>query len=626
MYSFKTVSIITFLFLFSCKPTEKTILTDEVRQSIRIEAFPGNAPYSSLDLNNDPDQFQFAIVTDRTGGHRPGVFEDGISKLNLLQPEFVMSVGDLIEGYTEDRATLDAEWEEFTGFIDELEMPFFYLPGNHDITNKVMEEVWKEKFGKTYYSFVYKDVLFLCLNSEDNYRGSNKGTIDEEQYSWIAKTLEANQSVKWTLVFLHQPLWVQENDTKRWQDVEKLLSGRKHTVFAGHRHSYVKYERNDSKYFILGTTGGASGLRGPQLGEFDHVVWVTMNGEGPQIANLQLEGIWNEDVFTEDMADYFRPIVNTLPIKIMPMYYSKEHFQAGKTEMKITNNGNAPMNVHFDIDTDEQVSVSPRRFDVEVPPNDVKIVSLDVQPLDTELRVIKPIVINGKVTFRGIGFPEVSIDQQMVMSPERKNLLQQSKKSVVLDGDLSEWGELPYRNNEMNTIANPFAHTGDQDGQVAFQLSYDEEFLYVGASIIDDELLPSKSDRLTDGDAFLVLIDPNEERKSAYNNGLNGTFFIGISPSYAGETNDELFLSSKDLEGAKGKLVKTANGYNVELKIPLEAITKVQGKDWKTIRVNAGINDFDKDYEHNAALLWKPDWRGDMNYAGSGMLFRVLGD
>lgn len=75
--------------------------------TIRVEPIEGPTPWSSLRLNNDPNRFQFAIVTDRTGGHRPGIFEDGVRKLNLLQPEFVMSVGDLIEGYTEDLAELD---------------------------------------------------------------------------------------------------------------------------------------------------------------------------------------------------------------------------------------------------------------------------------------------------------------------------------------------------------------------------------------------------------------------------------------------------------------------------------------------------------------------------------------
>jgi hypothetical protein len=346
-----------------------------------------------------------------------------------------------------------------------------------------------------------------------------------------------------------------------------------------------------------------------------------MNGEGPQIANLELQGIWNEDVFTEEMADYFRPIVNTLPIKISPMYYAEDQFRGGNTEIKITNNGNAPMDVHFDVNADETVSVSPRLFDVEVPPNDVKIISMGVKALQDNMNT-KPIAINAKVTYRGTGMPDVALEQKLVMAPERMNVLEKSKNEINIDGDLSEWTKLSKSNNEDFTIASPFAHSGPKDGAVKFQFFYDEDFFYVGASITDDELLPSKSDRLTDGDAFLVLIDPNEERKSAYNNGLNGTYFVGISPTGSGNTNEELFISSKALEGAKGKLVNTAKGYNVEIKIPLEAITNVQGVNWKSIRVNAGINDFDKEYEHNAALLWKPDWRGEMNYAGSGMLFR----
>ena len=49
-------------------------------------------PWNNIDLNNSAENFQFAIVTDRTGGHRPGVFLDAVKKLNLLQPEFVMLI------------------------------------------------------------------------------------------------------------------------------------------------------------------------------------------------------------------------------------------------------------------------------------------------------------------------------------------------------------------------------------------------------------------------------------------------------------------------------------------------------------------------------------------------------
>ena len=125
-------------------------------------------PWSHLEFNNDPYEFQFAIVSDNTGGARPGVFHSAIMKLNLMQPEFVMSVGDLIEGYTEDMDQVESEWVEFNGWIEELQMPFFYVPGNHDITNSLMQADWEERYGVRYFSFVYKDVLFIMMDTDDD--------------------------------------------------------------------------------------------------------------------------------------------------------------------------------------------------------------------------------------------------------------------------------------------------------------------------------------------------------------------------------------------------------------------------------------------------------------------------
>jgi hypothetical protein len=70
-----------------------------------------------------------AVISDNTGRMRPGVFEDAMRKVNLLQPEFVVNVGDLIEGYTEDPAELERQWKDLDGKIAGLEMPFFFVPG-----------------------------------------------------------------------------------------------------------------------------------------------------------------------------------------------------------------------------------------------------------------------------------------------------------------------------------------------------------------------------------------------------------------------------------------------------------------------------------------------------------------
>src|SRR5688500_14050013 len=55
-------------------------------------------PVTHLRWNDAPEEFRFAIVSDRTGAHRDGIFSQAVEKLNLMQPEFVLSVGDLIEG------------------------------------------------------------------------------------------------------------------------------------------------------------------------------------------------------------------------------------------------------------------------------------------------------------------------------------------------------------------------------------------------------------------------------------------------------------------------------------------------------------------------------------------------
>ena len=93
-------------------------------------------PWTSQEFQNDPAEFQFVIIGDRTGGANvEETFKLAIDQLNLLQPEFVINVGDTIEGYSDDKAELNAEWDEVDAMLAELDMPFFRVPGNHDIAN-----------------------------------------------------------------------------------------------------------------------------------------------------------------------------------------------------------------------------------------------------------------------------------------------------------------------------------------------------------------------------------------------------------------------------------------------------------------------------------------------------------
>lgn len=278
---------------------------------LKSEALERINPWTHLNLRNNPEDFHFAIVADLTAGLRPGVFESAVEKMNLLQPEFVLSVGDFIEGVTTDTAKLDREWDEFDGWVKQLEMPFFYVPGNHDISNPIMAAKWRERHGRTYYHFVYRNVLFLCLDTED----PPSCSIGDEQMDYLRKILDANRRVRWTFVFMHRPTWLPDfsNRTpKNGEKFEAMLADRPFTIFAGHDHKYSTAERNGRRCYVLSTTGAqgrgpdfttSKGNRSKELlgldkGEFDHLVWVTMTADGPRIANLLLDGILTDNLQT----------------------------------------------------------------------------------------------------------------------------------------------------------------------------------------------------------------------------------------------------------------------------------------------------------------------------------------
>ncbi|HPA46864.1 MAG TPA: metallophosphoesterase [bacterium] len=254
---------------------------------------PAANPWTHLEFKNNPADFQFAVISDRGGGERPGIFDKTMPKINLLQPEFVMSVGDLMEGYSEDKNEVVRQWNELDGYVSQLEMPFFYVTGNHDYTNPMMAAYRQERHGRTYYHFVYQDVLFLIVNSEDP--TEKRPNMTDEQNAYLAKALRDNPDVRWTFVFLHRPLW-EDKEVSGWTTFEQNLQGRPYTVIAGHVHNYTKCIRHGREYYTLATTGGSSKLRGIEYGEFDHILWITMTNEGPRIAILMCDGIQDTSI------------------------------------------------------------------------------------------------------------------------------------------------------------------------------------------------------------------------------------------------------------------------------------------------------------------------------------------
>lgn len=287
------------------------------------EVSDGPKPWTSEVFEAAEPDFTFAIISDLTGGERPGIYSRAVAQLNQLEPTFVLSVGDLIEGGTEDTLQLKKEWDSFDARTSNLTMPFFHLGGNHDLTNPEMRSFWNKRYGPRYYHFRYRDVLFLMMDSEDysekrmyeiyqardtalrvingklegiyeestyyNMPERRLGSLGAEQLMYFQEVLEAQKDVRWTFVLMHKPLWLRE-DKNGLGGLEAILKDRNYTVFNGHFHSFSHRIRQGMEYFMLGTTGGAQNPEDPNA--FDHISLVRI-ADKPVITHLKLEGILN---------------------------------------------------------------------------------------------------------------------------------------------------------------------------------------------------------------------------------------------------------------------------------------------------------------------------------------------
>lgn len=315
-------------FLAAAAPADRTVFDGA--------GTPRPVPWTKAPVA-EPETLRFAVIGDRTGLARPGVFEQAVAQVDLMQPEFLINVGDLIEGYTGDATELAREWTHIEGAVGKLRAPFFYVAGNHDIGNDFMLSAWKAKRGEPYYRFVYKNVLFLVLDTEDpprdmppafakqfremaagmeqdpvatekalaQYLGQvnadrEKGnSADPEmaalgaarfsatQVDFALKALADHPDVRWTFVLMHKPAW--KLNSAEFGRIETALAGRPYTVIAGHNHYYTHEQRNGRDYLTMGTAGAISHQHGP--GEMDHIAWVTVKDGAPDIALIKLNGL-----------------------------------------------------------------------------------------------------------------------------------------------------------------------------------------------------------------------------------------------------------------------------------------------------------------------------------------------
>ena len=575
-------------------------------------------------FNNDPDDFQFVIVSDRTGGMQPGIFASAMGKVNLMQPEFVISVGDLIDGYTRDPKVWERQWAEFNGLVRELEMPFYYVPGNHDISNEEMQQDWNERLGPSYYYFIYKNVLFICLNTEDRIGGG----ITNRQVKYVENVLEANRNVRWTLLFMHRPLWSYGN-MGGYEGIEKALAGRDYTLFSGHHHHYRIKRQNGARHFILGTTGGGSYLRGPEVGEFHHITWVTMKDDGPRVAHLQLSGILGEDVVPEEDYAMVQALRMGNWMSLKPIVHHKPNFQTVQTEITLTNPVNRSMEVFGRLKSSGNISFRPDSIQTTIEPGGESVVSLEILS-NNEASIEKlnnqPIPIELTAAYEREQKKRLSLPASKSLVLDWKHQLKKITNQVTVDGDLSEW-----ERGEMISITRPqfadegWAWRGPDDATYRFAVRHSGEKIYLALVARDNKLLFERDQLKEKQDKFFVWVDGRPERARKRANFHPDS--VSLIELAVGEEvqNPHVKVEGIEIQHLEAALKSTENGQQLELAIPTSFLKILQrnGEKWNSFRLNVGMMDHDRPENTKPAVLWgRPRWDSPQDFEGAATWYK----
>lgn len=265
--------------------TFSTPLKTEKKPWTGIPAFAGN-------------DYKFVVLPDKTGGDETGAFELAIEEINRLAPDFVINVGDLIGGYFTDVKYCERDWKDILGRLEKLDAPFFFVGGNHDMTNQLQTDDFISRFGANYYSFNVGPDLFLVLDTQEH----GGRDISDAQVEYFRSVLDGWEG-RHIYVFMHAPLWAPKNHGG-YEYIDEMLQGHQYTVFSGHTHQYYYEQRGGMDYFVVATAGGDSELRGPLFGEYDHIMLVSARDGKPAIANLPIGSLVPNDIVDR----------NTMPI------------------------------------------------------------------------------------------------------------------------------------------------------------------------------------------------------------------------------------------------------------------------------------------------------------------------
>jgi len=284
-------------------------------------------------LEEWPETFTIGHVTDTHLADGADVFATSFYEANLIRPDFIIFTGDIV-----DLETTTSAWMYFQAILDWLEVPGFFLPGNHDYGSG---SIYYQRYaGLTNYSITLGDFLFLALDSDGG------GYMTPEHLRWAEGVLQRHTD-KVKIIGFHHPLFSAGDGgeiTGSWENMGDLEDYMYFTwkenievagellrlveeydirlILAGHVHRDVIYIYNERHHFVTTAPSGGSVPSGYY--------------PGTRLIEVDSEGNIGYDEYTK--AGMFDP-PNSIPTGYVEWYYKTFNDGTGTAVSAIVENG-----------------------------------------------------------------------------------------------------------------------------------------------------------------------------------------------------------------------------------------------------------------------------------------------
>ena len=310
-----------------------------------------------------------------------------------------------------------------------------------------------------------------------------------------------------------------------------------------------------------------------------------------------------------------------------PIFMSADGFGRADTPLRLANLSPLPVRVQAAFRPHETLVALPEASDVSLPPNGAE--SMDVRVMAARGAPVSnppPLAVKWNATFAMTDGATRQFESQWACRILEKHDCPRIEHEIVIDGRLDDWPALPFDVVSPEQIRmNAANHTGHEDCRFRFGVSCDADFVYIAVQTVDDRpyLAPSKRVWQQDGVEVRLSAIAEPERSllcGRLSDQRANALPILVSPgSKPGERLP--WQAGKLPKGTKVVCVTAASGHNTEIAVPASYLDEERGAAWTELRLNVAVNDYDEAHS-GAQLWWKPDWRTEETYSGSGTFRR----